>query len=274
VFGILFFANILVWYVVFTEEGGGKLVVAFLDVGQGDSIFIQAPNGSQVLVDGGPNKSVLRELGKMMPFHDRSINMVIATHPDADHVGGLLPLLERFDVGAVLEPGVASDSSVYSIFESMVVEEGSEHILARSGMNIVLDEGIYLEILFPDRSVAGLGTNDASIVAKLVYGETSFLFTGDSPQKIEKYLVSLDRENLDIDILKLGHHGSRTSTHKSFLEATTPEIAIVSAEKDSRYGHPHKEVMDLLAEFGIPAISTADRGTIVFESDGESVYIK
>lgn len=273
-FTVLFLATFLVWYAVFAEERKDILTVAFLDVGQGDAIFIEAPNGNQVLIDGGPNKKVLRELSKLMPFYDRSIDIVIATHPDADHIGGLVDVVERFDIDIFLEPGVQSDTKTYEELLRLVEAERSRYVVARRGMSIALDDGVYLKILFPDRDVSDVDTNDASIIVQLVYGKTEFLLTGDAPKKIEEYVVFLDGENLRSDVLKLGHHGSKTSSSELFIGFVSPSRAIISAGKNNRYGHPHDEVLDTLEQFEIDTLSTYEEGTIVFRSDGESLILK
>jgi competence protein ComEC len=252
-----------------------RLTVSFLDVGQGDAIFIETPNGTQILIDGGPNGGVLRELGKRMSFFDRSIDMILVSHPDMDHVGGLPELFDRFSVKHLLVSGVSSDNSAYEEMMNGAKKENTDIRFARRG-RIVLDQehGIFLDILFPDREVTGLETNMSSVVMKLIYRETSFLFTGDSPQAIEKYLISQDPKVLDVDVLKLGHHGSKTSNSEEFLLNTSPEYAIISAGKGNSYGHPHKEVLDLLNKDNIPYLDTMDVGTIVFESDGKSLVKK
>jgi len=272
--GVLFTVNFFIWGAVLAEERGGMLTVAFFNVGQGDAIFIEAPNGNQVLLDGGANKKVLSELSNIMPFYDRSINMVIASHPDKDHIGGLPAVLDKFSVDTVMEPGVWHSTAVYKEFENVIEEKNITKILARRGMNIWLDEDVYLEILFPDRDTTSWDTNDASIVARLVYGNTSFMLTGDSPKKMEEYIVSLGGEDLKSSVLKLGHHGSKTSTSEIFLGFVSPEYAIISAGEDNRYGHPHKEVMDLVKKFEISILGTYDEGTIIFKTDGESLYKK
>lgn len=270
----LFVANFFIWGAVLAEERGGLLTVAFLDVGQGDAVFIEAPNGNQMLIDGGPGTAVLSPLSEMMPFYDRTIDVVLATHPDADHIGGLPEVLRRYDVDTFLDPGVSSDTGVYQALVQSIGLAGVEYVVARSGMTIGLGGGVILEILFPNRDMEGADTNDASIVAKLIYGNTSFLLTGDSPQKIEKYLVSIDGKNLDVDVLKAGHHGSKTSTSAAFLGYTSPDYAIISAGKNNRYGHPHEEVMARLREFLIPQIlRTDEEGTIVLKSDGERIFL-
>ncbi|MCK5027292.1 MAG: MBL fold metallo-hydrolase [Candidatus Pacebacteria bacterium] len=271
----LFCLTLVIWGLVFffTYERG--LTVAFLDIGQGDAIFIETPNKTQVLIDGGPNKSVLRQLGKVMPFYDRSIDMVVATHPDLDHIGGLPSVLDRFVIDSVVWSEASSDSSAYDAFFEKATNEQAKVLYARRG-RLVLDveHGVYLDILFPDRNVEGMEANASSIVTKLVYGDTSFLFMGDAPKSIEKYLVSIDSDELNVDVLKLGHHGSKTSTSEELLAYTTPQYAIISAGKDNRYGHPHEEVLELLGVFEVEYFNIADVGMIVFESDGKELKQK
>jgi len=265
----LLVANMFIWYAIWTEENGGVLTVAFLDVGQGDAIFIEAPNGNQLLIDGGPTKGVLTELSKLMPLYDRSIDVVIATHPDKDHIGGLIEVLERYEVDVVLRSGAENDTGVYHVLNGSIEREDALEILARRGQRLVLDDGVFLDILFPDRDVTDFDPNDASVVARLVYGETTFLFTGDAPKSIEEYLASLGDDAVESDVLKVGHHGSKTSSSEYFLAAVLPQIAVISAEQDSRYGHPHAEVLEALEAYKAEVVETSKLGTIVFTSDGK-----
>ncbi len=271
--GILFAANFFIWYAVSAEERG-ILTVAFLDVGQGDAIFIESPTGKQILLDGGPDGSVLSGIGALLPFYDRSIDMLIVSNPDKDHFAGFIDVLKNYQVGNIMEPGTIPNTEIYKIFKEFVREEGATSVLARRGMNIDLGGGVYLQILFPDRDVSGLSTNDGSIIAKLIYGDISFLLPGDTTQNIEKYLVGLDGSNLDVDVLKLAHHGSKTSSSEPLLAVTTPDYAIISAGLHNKYGHPHKEVIERLAKYNIPTLGTYEDGTIIFESDGEQLRRK
>ncbi len=263
--------TISVWYGVLAEEREGLLTVAFLDVGQGDAIFIEAPNGRQVLIDAGPNKKVLRELSKQMPFYDRSLDICIMTHPDSDHIGGFPAILETYQVDRILESGVTCSNEICEELDKWVEEKNIEKDIARRGMKINLGANVYLEILFPDRDATNFETNLASLVIKLVYGENSFLLTGDSPQEIEEYLVFLDSANLDVDVLKLGHHGSRTSSAESFIGYTSPDIVVISVGADNRYGHPHQEVLDILEKFEVKILRTDEEGTIIIKSDGNKL---
>jgi len=270
--GIFLLVTFLIWYRVGAGENNGLITVAFLDVGQGDAIFIEAPNGKQVLIDAGPNKKVLRELSKQMPFYDRSLDLIIITHPDGDHIGGFPEILNTYLVGKVLESGVICDSELCEKLEKQIEASKIEKIIAQRGMLIDLGEEVYLKVLFPDRDATNLETNLSSLVIKLIYGENSFLLTGDSPQEIEEYLVFLDSADLDVDVLKLGHHGSKTSSAEIFLGFTNPEVAIISVGKDNRYGHPHQVVLDSLEKFGIKILRTDEQGTILIKSDGENLF--
>jgi len=263
----------LVWYAVFAESRSG-LTVAFLDVGQGDAIFIQAENGNQILLDGGANKTVLQQLSKVMPFYDRSIDMLIVSHPDTDHIAGLVEVLKRYNVALVMEPGVDSEKVIYKEFKKLVDEKEIQNIFARKGMRVKIGRGVYLDILFPVTDVSEMESNQASIVAKLIYGNNSFLLTGDSPKSIEKYLVGVYREELDVDVLKLGHHGSKTSTSEVFVGYTNSEYAIISSGADNRYGHPHKEVLDILNKFEIKVLRTDELGNIIIKSDGDTLTVE
>ena len=251
-----------------------KLTVAFLDIGQGDSIFIQSPTGRQVLIDGGIDRDVLAQLASVMPFFDRSIDVMIATHPDKDLMGGLPYVLEQYDIDVVLDPGLEADTEGYAFYSDMRAHEKDVvYHEARRGQVIDLGGGAYLRILYPDKDMDGAeDTNSASIVAQLVYGKTEVMLTGDAPDETESYLVSIDT-HLKSDILKAGHHGSKTSTSQAFLDAVDPDYTIISAGKDNSYGHPHQEVTDRLIAASTTILTTFEEGTIVFESDGKTLRL-
>ncbi len=270
----LILANIFVFLAMHARGASGLLRVYFLDIGQGDAIFIDSPTHGRMLIDGGKNRKVVSELGSILPFADNRIDLVLATHPDADHIGGLPEVFARYDVSAYLYPGVRSENNIDEELDKRVEAEGATKVLARRGMVVNFGDGAKLEILFPNQDVNNWETNRASVVAKLVYGEKSFLLTGDSPIDIENVLVRLDKADLDIDVLKAGHHGSRTSTSLAFAEATSPEYAVISAGKDNTYGHPHKEVLDILKKVGAKVVSTIDMGTIEFETDGKILEMR
>ena len=250
-----------------------ELTVSFLAVGQGDAILIEGPTGIEVLVDGGKDREVLRELPRLMGPLDRSIDVVIATHPDADHIGGLPAVLKRYVVQHFFESGRAGESSMAESLEVSVDREpGVVEGVLRNGMRIHLGDGAYADILHPEDNVAQLReTNDASIALRLVYGETEFMLTGDASTWVEDRIVSRYGDTLRSDVLKAGHHGSKTSTSALFLAAVNPVFVVISAGKDNSYGHPHEEVVERILASGAAILSTFDEGTITFVSDGMSV---
>lgn len=275
---LLVISTISIWFFLFSHNNNKNLKIIFLDVGQGDAIYIQAPNGRQMLIDGGSDATLLARLSKVMPFADRSLDMIVATHPDMDHIGGFPLLLDSYKVKSILENGAVGDSKAAISLEEKIIKKKINKIIAKRGMHIILDDerNIYFDILFPDRSVEGLESNEASIVGKLIYGENSFLFTGDASLYTENLIEWNEEDNiLDSDVLKLGHHGSRTSSSLLWLEKVSPEVAIISVDKGNKYGHPHKELIDRLSSLNIPFLSTGDLGNIVFESDGKKlIYAK
>lgn len=253
---------------------GRPLTVTFLSIGQGDAILIEAQGGEEILIDGGPDRSVLRELPKVMGPLDRTIDLVIATHPDKDHIAGLADVFARYDVGAYLEPDVESDTSFAKALDYAAAnEKDAISIIARRGMRIHLGGSAYADVLFPDRGVRHIETNTGSIVVQLVHGENEFMLTGDAPDSIEEWLVSLAAERLQSDVLKAGHHGSKTSTGEAFLEAVSPRYVVVSAGKGNSYGHPHEEVVQRIRVSGATILSTI-YGPVRFVSDGKSLQTK
>ena len=271
--GVILAIDIFLTLVVFSHRN--LLRVSFLDVGQGDAVFVQAPNGNQLLYDAGPpTGTAIRALSHVMPFWARSIDVAVFSHPDMDHIGGFPEIFKRYEIGVALEPGVGSNNGVYTTAEQAIVTEKAGHILARGGMSIELGGGVFADILYPDRDTTGMETNSASIVMRIRYGKTAFLVSGDLPQAQEDLLTGVYGEQLHADVLKLGHHGSRTSSSQYWLSAIHPATAVISSGKHNRYGHPHKEVLELLQKMNIPYLNTADVGTISFESDGDTVSRK
>jgi len=277
--GVLFsiaFIAVFVWVITLSSNCGHNLRVAFLDVGQGDAILITAPNGNRVLIDGGPpSGKVLSELGAMMPFFDRDIDLVIATHPDQDHIGGLPDVFARYSVQALVEPDLYAGNGVYEAMEKIAEKDGAQKIIARAGEIIRLDKNTTLEIMYPEKKFPpGVEVNISSVVVKLTYGNISFLFTGDLPAEQEKMLVKKYGIALDVDVLKFGHHGSKTSTAPEFLAITSPEYGVVSVGAENKYGHPSKEVLDLAEKDGVKVLRTDEGGRVVFETDGITLVKK
>ena len=273
ILGLLLFVAIL-WHVVLREDRVGNMTVSFLDVGQGDSIYIEAPSGRQVLIDGGKNASVLRRLASVMPWWDRTIDVVIPTHPDADHINGLIDVLGRFRVGMIIHSSVEGDTPSAKALNEAMRQEGSENVIAMRGQILDLGDGAYIQILYPDRLVTHVATNDGSVVVRLVYGKTAFMLTGDASDGVEKFLVVLDGEQLRSDVLKAGHHGSKFSSSLLFLGFVNPQIGVFSRGCDNTYGHPSPETVDRFMLLNIPTVDTCTEGTITYVSDGNTVRQK
>ena len=249
----LFLTTIVVWVFVFTRESGKFLKVEFFDVGQGDAEFIETPSKQQILIDGGPDMSVLEKLGKTMPFFDRYIDLVILTHPETDHLNGLIEVLKRYDIGAVITTGIVRDTQEYEEWTGLLKEKNIPIFIAKAGGIIDLGNNINVNILYPFENLAGKklsDTNNHSVVSQLIYGDFEALFTGDIEKSAENKLVSAGI-NLNSDILKIAHHGSKTSTTKEFLKAVNAMLAVIEVGKDNRYGHPHQEVLERLKNLNI-----------------------
>lgn len=250
------------------------LEIVFLDVGQGDAIFITTPSGRQVLVDAGPRNNLGSSLAHYMPSYDRSINLVILTHPDLDHVGGMVSLIDRYDIDLLIHSGLLAGSDVYAAIADRVNQLGIPTTTAAAGQVIDLGDGVSLEIFSPHPDLDSFESNDYSIVARLSYGDTSVLLTGDAPKVIEQNVVRAFGDRIQSDILKVGHHGSNTSTGDFFFEAVNPEYAVLSYGCSNRFGHPHGEVLATLFAQQVSVLDTCNDGDVVFESDGKDWNIK
>jgi len=253
---ILDILSILISFTVLVF-GGQKEGVFFLDVGQGDAILIQK-GSTQVLIDGGEDSSVLYGLGEYMPFGDMEIELVVLTHPHADHINGLLYVFERYEVGEVWFNYVDYKSDIYEYFLTLEIPLKQ----AEEGTRYILDDWV-MEVIFSSDIVYGKDNNlnNASIVLQLEADNYKYLLMGDAEVEVEKFLIE---ENIleDIDILKAGHHCSKTASSEEFLNIVKPEIAICSYGEGNKFGHPHKETIDRFKERGIKILSTKEEGNI------------
>jgi competence protein ComEC len=209
-----------------------------------------------------------------MPWWDKHIDAIIITNSDSDHYSGFISLLNQYKVDVVIESGYRSATSDYALLEKEISDKHIPEVLARRGEIIDLGGGAEITILFPDRDVSGLASNDASIVSRLTYGDTSVLLTGDSPIKIEDYLIQLDGDNLKSNVLKVGHHGSKTSTSDEYVKIVAPQIAVISNEKGNSYGFPHQETLDTLKKYSATIYDTCVMGNIILHSDGKQFTLE
>ena len=271
-------ASASIWTTALSRPDG-RLHVSFLDVGQGDAIFVVTPGGRQALIDGGADpRRLLNHLGGRVPFWDDSLDLVALTHPHEDHVAGLVETLDRYDVGMALERGFDFQSPGYALWQSALADRGIPVLQAVEGQQILLDRGVLLEVIYPPANLLEGTTSDvnnASVVMRLVYGDTSFLLTGDVHWDAESYILS---RSLPIrsDVLKAPHQGSNTSTSPAFVREVSPQVAVISVGADNAFGHPHPETLDTL-KAALPedrVLTTARNGTVTFTSDGSRLWVQ
>ena len=272
IIAILFCFNVLAWTAVFQIGEHRFLKVVFFDVGQGDSIFIETPKKTQILIDGGPSGRVVEKLGSELPFFDRSIDLIIATHPDSDHISGLVEVLKSYQVDLVATTGVKGSTAEFDEFASEIKKNKINEIILKKGQRISINN-LYIYVFAPLEDFEGKTVKDyntSSLVLKAVYGNNSFLLTGDAPQSIEKKMVAQEID-LSSQVLKIGHHGSKNSSSDIFLEKVNPEIVVIQVGRDNTYGHPSQEVLGKLEKYGIMILRTDEQGDIKFFSNGLSL---
>jgi competence protein ComEC len=255
----------------FRVRPDGLVHIDVLDVGQGDSIFITGPQGQQVLIDGGPDLSALTGIAEQMSFFDRTIDLLVLTHPDLDHVSAMPEILRRYHVKTVLFTGIAHENAPYRAMLALLKETQTPVLIADPAQDIDLGGGLLLDILWPPPIYAGVDRDDAnntSIIIRVIFGEDSMLLTGDMEEPEEEEVLA-SGEDIRSDILKVGHHGSKTSSSTGFLLAVDPDLAVITAGRDNRFGHPHRVTLDRLQHFDISVRVTAWEGAIELVMDGK-----
>ena len=251
--------------------------IYYLDVGQADCQFIELPSGETILIDAGDRGTADELPGYLRELGVTDIDILIATHPHADHIGGMADVVENFDIGKIYMPKVADSqiptTKTYENLLQAVQDKGLQITQAQGGMTILEQDGTKLEFFSPNREEYS-DLNDYSIVTKLTYGDTSFLFTGDAEEEPEQDMLSRSAYDLSSTVLKMGHHGSSTSSTEAFLDAVNPQIAIISCGQDNDYGHPHEETLEKLQDRQITTYRTDEQGTILATTNGQTVEIE
>ncbi len=276
---VLLGINVSIAYWIIGEHASqsthGELKVSVLNIGQGDAILVQGPTGKTMLVDGGPDRTVLAGIGAELGPLNRHIDMLVETHPDSDHITGLSYVLKEYSVSQFMTPGIPDSTQIFQQIENLVnANPQIARITARRGMRLDLGGGAYADILHPDRDMSKeTVTNDGSITMHVVYGKTSFMLTGDLPSPVEDWLIKLDGTDgeLKTDVLKAGHHGSKYSTSTEWLEALDPTTVAISVGKNNRYGHPAPETLERIQAEGSKIVETENLGTIDFVSNGKTI---
>lgn len=266
----LFLATGVIWTAVLRLDSR-ELKVAFLDVGQGDAIFIESPGGGQILIDGGPNKKILSELSRVMPFYDHSIDALILTHPHQDHVAGLVEVLKRYDVDFIFDSSDNASLAEFVEWQRLIDEKNIKEVAVRRGMRINVGEDVYFDFLLPDEFEESDNLHKNMVVGRLSHGQNCFLFMGDAEREHEFKIL---RDDIDCEVLKIGHHGSKTSSSEAFLKAVSPDIAIIQAGEKNRYGHPNKAVLERLAAASAKIFRTDTDGAIIMKSNGRNISVE
>jgi competence protein ComEC len=253
--------------IIFYSRNDQDFRVIFLDVGQGDAVLI-SQGSYQMLIDGGRDgKLLLNKLGKYIPFWDRNIEVMLETHPDQDHIAGLINVLNSYNVKTVIKSGDRSETQTYKRFQDDVTNEKAENIEAKKGTVVKFPSGASAEIIYPFSETGDISdnqSNSGSVVVRINYGENSFLLTGDFPKDKEAELLNSGFD-LSSRVLKVAHHGSKYSTSLEFLEKVNPADAVISVGRDNSYGHPNEEVLNLLKEKNISILRTDEKGDIIYD---------
>lgn len=276
--GVFLGLNILCWQEVFALQNPKNLEVSFLNVGQGDSAFIETPEGHQIIIDGGPSSAILGKLETRMQFWDKDLDLVILSHPEKDHMQGLLDILKVYKADYILWNGVIKNNSAeYDKWVNILEKQkkmGAKIVVAKSGQEIFAGD-VLIDVLFPFESLEGKeiksSSNDTAVVPKIIYGKNRFLFTADIDMAGERKIIK-SGEDVLADVLKVAHHGSKYSTSPEILQAVKPSIAVIEVGKNS-YGHPTSEVLQRLANFGIKTLRTDQNGDITIISNGNSIKL-
>lgn len=291
-------AFLIISYIL--DRPDGLLHIVFCDVGQGDAIYIRFPEGKDMLVDGGPNSDVLTCLGEHMAFWDRTIEIVLLTHPQHDHYGGLIEVLTRYNIGILIVPPIDNEAESYQEFKKIVRDKNVavKNLYAHDKLTVGQESAkntVQVDVLWPDKEwityrisgssnrnemldkeVIGLTTyhedlNDFSLIANISYRSFDILLTGDAENEIsEKIIHARKIVSNDIEVLKIGHHGARASLNQNIIEYIKPDVSIISVGSNNRYGHPSPEVIGLLHSAGIPVKRTDIDGEVQLVTDGET----
>ena len=244
--------------------GDGTLRVWFFDVGQGDSALVVTPSGKHVLIDGGPNRATLTALGRTMPFFDRTIDVIVLSHPHFDHLAAFPDVVRSYRIGRALLSGIAHDLPAYASFLAALRRQKTTILAADPTADIDLGDGVLIDVIWPRGGLFGSegeDVNNTSVVLRVLYAGHAILFTGDMEEPAERAVLEAGID-IDSDILKIAHHGGRTSTSTGFLLAASPDLAVFSFGIPNRYGHPHPWVTRRLEHFGIPMLTTASEEDI------------
>jgi competence protein ComEC len=247
------------------------LKVLFLDVGQGASQLLVSPNGKTMLIDAGDNDKEQLMLDYMKKYGITKLDIVIGTHPDADHIGGLDKVIDHLDIGKVYLPKASSNTKTYESLLTSIKQKGLKITTAKAGVKLDWDPDVQVEMLAPVKSYED--NNNNSAVVRLTHGANAILLTGDAESESEQDMIASKAE-LSADLMLVGHHGSNSSTTAAFLNKVKPKAAVIQVGKGNKYGHPKEKVLQRLEKQGVKVYRNDEQGTIAAISDGKQIRMQ
>jgi competence protein ComEC len=271
--------------ILFKHDQQKELTIYFFDVGQGDAILIRTPAHQNILIDGGPDNALITKIGQALPFYDRQIDLMVLTHPHDDHLFGLVEVLRRYRVKQILATGILHTTDAYLEWLRLIKDKQIPFKVALSGQEFVyknqcrentncqFDE-LFLRVIYPFQNLSGKKSenlNQTSVVIQLKYGNEKFLFAGDLEKAGESEIISRHTEDLESQVIKIGHHGSNTSSGENFIKAVNPLYAVIQVGKDNKFGHPSKNVIEELNNQKIKILRTDLQGSVILSSDGNKI---
>lgn len=260
-----------------TSEIDDNFHLYFLDVGQGDALYARDKSGNDILIDGGPDLSVLTGIGNAMLYNDRVIDYLVLTHPHADHLFGLVEVVKRYEVKNIILTDAIATTQEYQEFLNIIKDKNIHTILANNGEIYKISDNFNFQIIYPDESFKDTNIknlNNTSIVGKIIFGSVSIQATGDAEKDLQGKIANKYCDQLSSNIIKIAHHGSKNGINTNFFNCVNPEMAIISVGVDNKFGHPHQETLDFLNKNNVKTIRTDEQGTIEIISDGVNFWQK
>ncbi len=260
-----------------TSEIDDNFHLYFLDVGQGDALYARDKSGNDILIDGGPDLSVLTGIGNAMLYNDRVIDYLVLTHPHADHLFGLVEVVKRYEVKNIILTDAIATTQEYQEFLNIIKDKNIHTILANNGEIYKIGDNFNFQIIYPDESFKDTNIknlNNTSIVGKIIFGSVSIQATGDAEKDLQGKIANKYCDQLSSNIIKIAHHGSKNGINTNFFNCVNPEMAIISVGVDNKFGHPHQETLDFLNKNNVKTIRTDEQGTIEIISDGVNFWQK
>ena len=269
IFNSLIVSNILIWSFFFTLPDN-KLHLKIYDVGQGDAIFLRTAKDFRLLIDGGPSNKVLEYLGQDLPFYSKSIDLLILTHPQADHLTGLVEVVKRYNIKTLWISDAKNETRVFGEWQAVLRETDIDPLVVSRGDKLILPDSTEIRVLSPKRQIVNQDVNAASVVVLVSYGDFNALLTGDADRQVQPYTGNEDQ----VEVFKVPHHGAKESINQNFAATLSPEVSVISVGAKNKYGHPNQNVINFLENLGSKVYRTDKNGTIEIVSDGKSWYTR